>query len=290
MKKTYFMIIIMITALTANAQTVLVQSINIQSLSGLSTISVNGGQLQMTASISPSNATNPAIRWSTTNVSGSVIIDPSGLLTAITDGTAIVQGFSTDGSGASDMMWIHISNQATTILVSSITVQGQGGVSTISAPAGRLQMEATVLPANSTDPSFTWSVSNGTGAATISQNGFLTAVSDGTVTVTATANDASGISGSTIVTISNQSVGIRESEEQNTLIGPNPASEYLIVTSKTNTKTILTIHTLSGHKILEGKIENKKEKINISDLTPGLYMITLKKPDGTIRSRKWVKQ
>lgn len=65
-----------------------------------------------------------------------------------------------------------------------------------------LQMTANVLPIDATDGSVTWSVVNGTGSATIDPvTGVLTAITDGTVTVTATANDASGVTGSLGLTI-----------------------------------------------------------------------------------------
>ena len=65
-----------------------------------------------------------------------------------------------------------------------------------------LQMTANVLPIDATDGSVTWSVVNGTGSATIDPvTGVLTAITDGTVTVTAIANDASGVTGSLGLTI-----------------------------------------------------------------------------------------
>ncbi len=89
--------------------------------------------------------------------------------------------------------------------VTSITVMGQGNVSTITTTAGTLQMIATVLPVNATNPAVTWSVTPGTGSGSISATGVLTAISDGTVTVTATSTDGTNVSGSTVITISNQS-------------------------------------------------------------------------------------
>ncbi len=87
--------------------------------------------------------------------------------------------------------------------VTDIIVTGAGGANTIQVDNGTLQMEAEVLPANATDKSVTWSVENGTGAATISSGGLLTAVADGTVTVTATSADGL-VNGELVVTISNQ--------------------------------------------------------------------------------------
>ena len=95
-------------------------------------------------------------------------------------------------------------------LVNSITVGTPGGTTTITTNGGTLQMTATVLPATADDVTYTWSVVNGTGSATIDANGLLTATGNGTVTVTATANDGSGETSSFEITISNQSVGIND--------------------------------------------------------------------------------
>lgn len=95
---------------------------------------------------------------------------------------------------------------ATTVPVSEITVTGTGGVTVINTQSGTLQMLATVLPENATNKTVEWSVTNGTGEATISTDGLLAAVKNGTVMVHATATDGSNIVGSIEITISNQVV------------------------------------------------------------------------------------
>ncbi|MFG6685833.1 pectate lyase [Mariniflexile sp. HNIBRBA6329] len=63
------------------------------------------------------------------------------------------------------------------------------------------QLAVVVLPNNATDRTVTWSVSNES-VAVISTSGLLTPMDNGTVTVTATANDDSGISAEKVITIS----------------------------------------------------------------------------------------
>ncbi|MEN8156891.1 MAG: Ig-like domain-containing protein [Bacteroidota bacterium] len=75
---------------------------------------------------------------------------------------------------------------------------------------GTSQVIATIIPANASDQTLTWSVTNGTGRATIDNNGILTAIANGTVTVKAEANDGSGVTGAYEVIISNQQVTIGE--------------------------------------------------------------------------------
>lgn len=84
--------------------------------------------------------------------------------------------------------------------VTSIVVTGLAGATTVQN-GNDLQMIATVLPTNATDSTVTWSVVNETGSATISVGGLLSATGAGTVTVVATANDASGVTGSIQITV-----------------------------------------------------------------------------------------
>ncbi len=87
------------------------------------------------------------------------------------------------------------------VLVTSITVTGAGNATTVQN-GSTLQMREAVSPANATNPNVTWSVSPGTGTVTIdSSSGLLKGTGDGTVTVKATANDGSGVSGTLQVTV-----------------------------------------------------------------------------------------
>ncbi len=71
---------------------------------------------------------------------------------------------------------------------------------------GMIQIMATVLPENADITSLKWSVENGTGRATIDQNGVVTGLLPGTVTVTGLAKDNSYMEDMCTVTISNQIV------------------------------------------------------------------------------------
>jgi uncharacterized protein YjdB len=77
---------------------------------------------------------------------------------------------------------------------------------TITTDNGTYQVTATILPLDATDKSLTWVISNGMGNATVDNNGLVTAVSNGTVTVKATANDGSGVFGTLDIVITNQKV------------------------------------------------------------------------------------
>lgn len=96
------------------------------------------------------------------------------------------------------------SSSSSTVAVTGVTVTSTAV--TISSNNGTLQMTALVEPSNATNNTVTWSVTNGTGYATINSSGLLTAVSDGTVTVTAVSVSNGTVSGSMGITLSNQSL------------------------------------------------------------------------------------
>lgn len=89
-------------------------------------------------------------------------------------------------------------------LVTAITVSGAAGATTITVDGGTLQMSATVTPSTAHNTDVVWSVIPGTGTATINSTGLLTATSNGTVTVRATAADGSGVYDDQVITITNQ--------------------------------------------------------------------------------------
>lgn len=87
------------------------------------------------------------------------------------------------------------------VLVTSVTVTGASDITT---KGGTVQLGATIAPADATDHTVTWSIESGSAVATIDQTGKVTAKADGTVTVRATANDASGVYDEATITVSNQ--------------------------------------------------------------------------------------
>jgi hypothetical protein len=181
--------------------TILVTSINVMGTGAATTIEVADGTLQMLAEVLPANATNKTVTWSVINRTGTASISTSGLLSAVTDGVVTAKATAKDGTAIYDTLQITISNQS---LVTSINVTGAGGATTISIDNGTLQMYVNVEPDIASDTTVTWSRINGTGTATISSTGLLTALTNGTVTVRATANDGGGIYDETIITLSNQ--------------------------------------------------------------------------------------
>jgi len=182
------------------------------------------------------------------------------------------------------------------IPVSSITIQGQGGATTISTPSGTLQMITTIAPANATNQNVSWTVINGTGTATINSLGVLTALTNGTVTVQATAQDGSSVSGLIDIvinsTLSNNEI-IQNDLKVN--IYPNPFDNDIYINVKTagnSNNTEIVLVDLTG-KVLYSRSKNlilgeniiELEKLNLSG---GFYNLIISSKNKTL-VRKIVK-
>jgi|GEM_PF-2440678 parallel beta-helix repeat protein len=237
----------------------LVVSVSVTGAGGSTVISSNKGTLQLTASVTPSDATDKSVTWSIANGTGQATISSSGLVTAVANGTVTAKATANDGSGVYGTLAITISNQIKP--VTGITVSGSGGVTTITTNKGTLQLIATIAPSDASNKTVTWSIANGTGQATISSSGLVTAVANGTVTARATANDGSGVSGTMIITISPSSVpvlvtGSIDNEAPSKVIltfSSNlaniiPASAAFAVNVNSNLRGVNSV-SLSGNKV-----------------------------------------
>lgn len=194
--------------ITISSMIIPVSGITVTGTAGATSINSDNGSLQLHATVFPVNATNASVTWSLTNGTGSAFINPGGLLTAISDGTVTARATANDGTGISGILEVTISNQI--VPVSGIVLAGESGATAVYHDNGTLQITATVLPSYATNQSVSWSVDNITGEASINDSGLLTAVSDGTVTVKANANDGSGIYGALDITISGQVINVTE--------------------------------------------------------------------------------
>jgi len=121
-------------------------------------------------------------------------------------------GFTPDGPNRCAGVWTE--NRATDYMgyaqgvsiggLVGLTVATQGGVpATITTNGGTLQMVATVFPATA-NQSVTWSIVPGTGTATISATGLVTAVTNGTTFAKATSVQDPTMKDSLLITMTGQ--------------------------------------------------------------------------------------
>lgn len=146
---------------------------------------VKGKTLTLTATVTPTTATNKKVTWKSSNTK-IVTVDPTGKVTAVAAGTATITCTAADGSGKSATCKITVTNP-----VVKVTKLRMNKTSVDLIKGKTVQLKVTVTPGNATNKSVTWTSSNKR-IATVTSNGLVKAVGTGTVTITAKAKDGSG--------------------------------------------------------------------------------------------------
>ena len=147
-----------------------------------------GNKTRLTATLSPSNVTNPNVSWKSENTAVAKV-DASGMVTAVGVGTTRIIA-SADANGTAAICVVSVKK-----LVKSISISGSSTVSALST----IQLKATVSPSDA-NSNVTWSSSN-TSIATVDQSGNVKGLKEGKVTISATATDGSGAVGTYQVTV-----------------------------------------------------------------------------------------
>ena len=140
-----------------------------------------GESITLTATVSPDNATNKSVTWSSDDEAVAKVGATTGKVTAEGVGEATITVTTANGGKtASCKITVHVP-------VESITLDKESATLFI---GDTLTLTATVTPDTATDKSITWTSSNGT-VATVDQNGKVTARSVGAATITAKAGEQS---------------------------------------------------------------------------------------------------
>ncbi|WP_052446896.1 Ig-like domain-containing protein [Candidatus Soleaferrea massiliensis] len=137
-----------------------------------------GETLQLLATVLPEDATNKEIRWNTSN--SAVATVENGLVTALKGGEVTISATSVDGN---------ITAQCKIVVVVPVTGVELDKTTADMKRGEKLQLNASVLPADATNQEVIWSVSDDSKATV--ENGLVTAIGGGEVTVTATTADGS---------------------------------------------------------------------------------------------------
>ena len=137
-----------------------------------------GTSKQLTATITPENATNKGLTWTSLN-SNVATVDKNGLVTAWKEGTATINVNTKDGN----------KKASCTVTVKKVPVTNVylDNTSLVLVAGENAQLNATVFPNNATDKSVTWTSSNTSVASVV--DGKVTAKSAGSAIITAKSTD-----------------------------------------------------------------------------------------------------
>lgn len=140
-----------------------------------------GNTTTLTANVTPANASNQSVTWSSSNTNVATV-NANGVVTGVSEGVATITATTADGGYTA----------TATITVNPVRVTGvtldQSTITLRTSGTTTQQLTATIAPANATNKNVTWTSAN-TSIATVSNTGLVTAVAPGTTTVTVTTED-----------------------------------------------------------------------------------------------------
>ena len=179
-----------------------------------STIALDpGGTVNLTATVSPSNATDKTVNWTSSN--SSVATVSGGTVTAVGAGTATI---TATAGGKTASCTVTVSKKE--IAVSTVTLDK---AETEVEKGGSLTLKATVNPDDATDKTVTWTSSDES-IATV-KDGTITAKALGTVTITAKCGDKEATCTVTVIPDEMEKIKAVLMEIYNSMDGPNWVSQ-----------------------------------------------------------------
>ena len=196
---------------------------------------VIGETLQLSATVSPSNATDKTITWSTSS-STVATVSPTGLVTGKAEGTADIK--ATAGGKSSTCK---VTVKKPTVAVSSVELDETN----ITLKEGETKtLKVTVKPDNATDKTVTWGSSK-TDVATVDNTGKVSAIKEGVASITATSGGKSASCKVTVekavvevtsITLSETSVTLTEGETKTitATVNPSDATDKTVTWSSYN--------------------------------------------------------
>ena len=145
-----------------------------------------GNTEKLTATINPSNATNKAVTWESTNTNVATV-DSTGKITAVGVGEATIRVTTIDGEYTAECK---VTVEEIVVKVTGVSLNKSETTMTI---GNTEQLIATINPSNATNKNVRWESTN-TNVATVDSTGKITAVGVGEATIRVTTIDGEYIS------------------------------------------------------------------------------------------------
>ena len=174
--------------LSAICQVQVYNKVSSVKLNYTSLIIEKGYSKQITATVSPSNAHNKKLLWSSSNPSVAEV-DSTGLVTAINVGNTVISATTTDGSNITATCNVEVRAYANAVVLNKHETSMYAG--------GTEQLTAQVLPEDAYNKIVTWRTTNST-FASVNSSGLVMANKVGSALIIATCN---GISDTCVVTV-----------------------------------------------------------------------------------------
>ena len=222
------------------------------------------GTSQLTATISPANATYKGITWTSSDESVATV-DATGKVTAVNPGKSFITATTADGAKAVSCE-VTVYQLAQSITLDHTWLEMYVGDEPVT-------LVATVLPENTRDKSVIWTSSDKY-VAEVDEEGKVTAVHKGKATITVSAKDGSGVKASCTVTVRTHVASISlDLSEANIYVGQALSLNATITPSNAFDKSVIWSSA-------DAAIATVDESGTVTGVGPGTTTVTATTVDG----------
>lgn len=207
-----------------------------------------GGAAKVTAAVSPDNATDKGVIFTSSN-NAVATVDDQGNVKAMGAGSATITATARDGKGANSSIVIKVEEEVT-----GVTLSPASKTLKVNETA---QLTATVLPSSASQT--VHYTSNNDAVATVSDTGLVTALKEGTAIITAAATDGSGKYATCTITVGGAPATVpvtgitvdptdmtledKEARQLTAAVVPATATEQGVIYSSSNTNVAVVSKT-----------------------------------------------
>ena len=267
--------VVIITATTKNGKTstsqitVISSKVEVESIritSNVQSLYV-GDTINMSYEVSPNNATDKSVIWSTSDET-KASIDEMGRVTGLRDGVVYITVRSRSNTKLSFTKNIYIWNKV--IPMNSITLNKS---SIYLLANNSTQLLTTITPANATNKTIIWSSSNPR-VASVDSNGVVTGLKSGTTTITASSIDET-LKATCEVTVE-EIIDVEKITLNKSSVTLNAGQEYQLIATVTPTNATNRTLTYSSNNASVASIDRNGK---ITALKEGNATITVSSAD-----------
>ncbi len=237
----------------------------------------DGGAALIKATITPQNATNQTIIWSSSDESLATV-DDRGFVTFLENGDVTITAVAEDGgfSASADI----------TILTSVKGIRLNSRKETINV-GETFQLEGKTNPETASNQKVTWESSDES-IVTVDDSGLVTAIAVGEADVTIRTDEGNFFISCKFEV--SDPTSVNNLEMKHIMVYPNPARDILRIHSPEDFKYAVIFNSLGMQVIHKNLCSGSKAEISVSGFPNGVYILRLESVDGSIYSDRFIKK
>ena len=237
-----------------------------------------GETADLTATVSPADATNQKVTWSSNNTTVATV--ENGKVTAVSGGKATISVTTEDGN--------HTATCEVTVTEEDVVLTGLqlSPSETRLKVGGEATLSVSYEPAGASQREVTWSTSDAA-IVTVDANGKIKGIAVGEATITVESKSNTSIKATCSVSVE-LPTAVVDAVFASVVISPNPFGAQLRIANG-DLRGQYVLYNVQGVVVASGVLEASETRINTASFSAGTYLLRLTAENGATKTLTVVK-